>query len=695
MGVARPALSAVGCSQCRSLVLHLFAGTLRSSPVVRLSLSRVRVRAPIAGALAIPIRRLSSLSRPADPASEDIEHEAAPAKTEIETPESVGTETEPTDAASPWYLQVEPPTHIAPLQPPPLPEVPPDAPPLIGSLLEFAAEEIGLSELAMLDLRKLDPPPALGANLFMLFGTARSERHLVVSSGRLVRHLRAKHRIYADADGLLGPNERKLKQSRKARRAKLLGTQGTDNADDGIRTGWICVNLGTINSGSVESAVVADDGRVTGFGVAQTGFTVVFQVMTAGRRAEMDLETLWTRALDRSLSPESNKDPIPRSKPERNSQSVEETMLANLYRPRSSPSNRTGQSSGFRPSNQAHFYSTQEQFRFATGMDPLSTSSPEELSRVLTYNSYQKQRLLDLLRAQLDEMNVKEARATLGDLGRYVEPTPFMQLMTLAMETLSPPRTWEYRLAIQHKASSSGVPAALETLDNVRSLVQELRVYGIQATRRQYLQLLSCIFYVKWQQHADVANLAMDVINTMDQRQEDVMDNELIVAIIEGASRHEASGRWLVDLISRMEQLLYRPGSPYMDEPLLRRLMTAYAYRGLWSKVWFAWGVPPRHLLPRSSDMYIHMLNLATATHSVDVCTHVVRRLLQEAGGENPPVLNDQDMRQALVDCIRVADPNAEEFSKISPEMTTGNLRRLAQREFAKYFRTFKPDSYE
>ena len=56
-------------------------------------------------------------------------------------------------------FQVEPPTHVATLEPPPLPEIPPDAPPLIDSLLKYASEEGGLAQWCAnsgIDVSKLD-----------------------------------------------------------------------------------------------------------------------------------------------------------------------------------------------------------------------------------------------------------------------------------------------------------------------------------------------------------------------------------------------------------------------------------------------------------------------------------------------------------------------------------------------------------
>lgn len=163
---------------------------------------------------------------------------------------------------------------------------------------------MGLDDLQLLDLRDFDPPPALGPNLIMLFGTARSERHLHVASGRLVRWLRYNYKLEANADGLIGAGELKTKLRRLRRKAKLLGSSNiaSQGGDDGITTGWICVNLGIVGGEGVEEARFDESGQMSGFGttVAETGSTIVVQVMTEARRAELDLETLWRDSLERN-----------------------------------------------------------------------------------------------------------------------------------------------------------------------------------------------------------------------------------------------------------------------------------------------------------------------------------------------------------------------------------------------------------
>jgi hypothetical protein len=202
----------------------------------------------------------------------------------------------------PWYLQVEPPRHPTLLhEPAPLPDVPDGSPKLMEPLLKFVSDELGLDELSLLDLREMDPPPALGPDLLMLFGTARSERHLHVSADRLVRWLRGCG-ITATADGLLGRNELKIKLRRLARKAKLLGNTGVmRGGDDGISTGWVCVNLGLVGGSHQEMEMVDEEGRPTGFGVPQIGTTIVVQMLTESRRKELDLESLWSDMLRKSL----------------------------------------------------------------------------------------------------------------------------------------------------------------------------------------------------------------------------------------------------------------------------------------------------------------------------------------------------------------------------------------------------------
>lgn len=244
----------------------------------------------------------------------DLQRDLPPGALQEATPES----DVPASATTPWYLQVDAPVPPAPsnalLDRQLVPTVPQDAPPILSPILTYLSDTAGLDNLLLLDLRHLDPPPALGANLIMLIGTARSVKHLNVSADRFCRWCRSNYKLRPYADGLLGRNELKLKLRRKARRQKLAQSVGNtleQNRDDGITTGWVCVNVGAVDEAvMVEAArediqVAAesldseedeyenpDDGYV-GFGSRSTAPRIVVQMFTEEKRLEMDLEGLW------------------------------------------------------------------------------------------------------------------------------------------------------------------------------------------------------------------------------------------------------------------------------------------------------------------------------------------------------------------------------------------------------------------
>ena len=205
----------------------------------------------------------------------------------------------------PWYLQSSAQQDLptSALDEERLPALPEHPPPILHPRLHDASLDLGLDDLALLDLRRLDPPPALGANVIMAIGTARSEKHLHVSADRLCRWLRTKHRLSPSADGLLGRRELKLKKRRNDRRAKLLGSSGRSahaGHDDGIRTGWICVNVGRVEPEESQKAERRSRIGVIGFGDSREDVGLVFQIFTEEKRVEYDLEDLWTGQLGRN-----------------------------------------------------------------------------------------------------------------------------------------------------------------------------------------------------------------------------------------------------------------------------------------------------------------------------------------------------------------------------------------------------------
>ncbi|MCJ1275668.1 ATPase synthesis protein 25 mitochondrial [Puttea exsequens] len=204
-------------------------------------------------------------------------------------------------SSTPWYLQIDT-SQRSMLERQQIPELPPDPPPHLKAMLEHMSTNIGLDDLMIFDLREIDPPPALGANLLMMLGTARSEKHLHVSADRFCRWLKTTLNLKPYADGLLGRGQLKLRLRRKARRAKLLSNVGASekaNPDDGIRTGWICVNVGTIDDRRNHVESYAEQNGFIGFGSDSIGTKLVIQMLTQEKRDELNLEDLWGKMLRR------------------------------------------------------------------------------------------------------------------------------------------------------------------------------------------------------------------------------------------------------------------------------------------------------------------------------------------------------------------------------------------------------------
>lgn len=287
--ISRPAAAILGCTGCRQTLYR----AVLSNAAPRLS---------------APLRYASRRQLPLSQRAFSLSQQLWSDEKNKEIPNETENEESSTDAAAaaestPWFLDVEPPRHAPSQHIQPLPKVPEDGPTVLEPMIKYIFEDMGLDDISLLDLRELDPPAALGPNLIMLFGTARSERHLHISAGRFVRWLRKNHKIDARADGLIGPGELRTKLRRLRKKAKLMGTNTSiiPRGDNGISTGWICVNFSTEDGSSDASASFDESGRMSGFGASLSGTTVVVQCVTEERRGELDLETLWQGILKRSI----------------------------------------------------------------------------------------------------------------------------------------------------------------------------------------------------------------------------------------------------------------------------------------------------------------------------------------------------------------------------------------------------------
>lgn len=682
----RPTLraTAAGCSASQRSILRLFApqyAPVINNPSRRLSSSS---GSSLLRSQAAPTSRLRFYSTERlsgetegekGEKGETPSQESLTAELKKDTPEKI----DENDGETPWYLEEEPPRHPALLnQAQPLPKIPRGVPFIMHSLVQFVAHDMGLDELNLLDLRTLDPPAALGPSLIMLFGTARSERHLHVSAGNLKSWLRKKG-IQAHADGLLGPNEFKIKMRRKQRKAKLLGTSAMPlGGDDGVTTRWICMNLGTIRSDSQEAIEFETS---TGFGIRQSGTTIVVQMLTESKRKELDLETLWTRILARRGVEDLVEDDLEYEEGDPDPNEVPLFTEGGSPKILAVPSQRRFFSTSLRRSNQV------------IDPPPTSDSTTNHVNTSLGPRPFLNARLAELeqLQAQFAGLSHGDALEALeySETGRH---TPFIRAWNKEMQYLAPDSSWRFRLWLCVAGMKIGVRRF--GLAHLRGLVQEMELLGIICHRAHYLEMLQAVYLAPSENEIllrEQSELALEILGIMYERGELIVATEVIVSLIESLARTEFQGKETGQLQAILEKFLLQADLPYMGEEAVMRLMDAYALQGNWDRFWEIWRMPPKFLERRSENMYTQLWTILAETKHQRRCQDALRWCFHEMVGETPRIDPVLEVKAAVEACLRVAEPGAEEFARnliVKDERT----KWVATHEFIHMWRTMNPE---
>ncbi|KAJ4424063.1 ATPase synthesis protein 25 mitochondrial [Gnomoniopsis sp. IMI 355080] len=587
---------------------------------------------------------------------------------------------------APWYLQEEPPRHptlVPELQP--LPEIPQNTPAILGDLVKCLAEDMGLDDLNLMDLRSLDPPAALGPSLIMLFGTARSERHLHISAGRLKSWLRKKG-LNAHADGLIGRKDFKIALRRRQRKAKLLGTTPSP-AESGLTTRWICMNLGTIEYQSTdEMPLESENGTMSGFGVRQTGgTTIVVQMFTESKRKELELETLWSRILARRSNKLRVEDDL-------------EYAEANAHPNEVSIFTEGGSPKVIAKPSQRRFFSTScrrlsppnESNQVTNPSTPTPASSSVDISLDPVKDLAASVAELEQMQAAFSGLSLPETVEALSPLedGRQ---SHWIEKWNAAIKHLAPEQSWPFRVWLVTTGRKFAIQAY--TLGLLHDLVQEMELLGIICERDQYLEVLQAVYIDQPESNtalAEQSELALTILNIMFERGEPIIATDVFVSLLGSLTRTKAPDKEKRYLQSVLEKFMLQADLPYIGEEGVIRLLDAYAMQDNWDRWWDVWRMAPQHGLPRSQTLYIHMWTTMAATQNQRRCREALRSYFFEMINEQPPVMPEGAVKEAIEACMRVADPTAEDLAKliVNDERTA----RAVEAEFVHMWRVLNPE---
>ncbi|MCJ1252305.1 ATPase synthesis protein 25 mitochondrial [Lignoscripta atroalba] len=719
--------STLRCSSCQFNLLNVFTSIAglslcptKLSPKTRIQ----RIYPP-------STRKFSALS---SLRSESVVHDEGQKenRTEHELREiEVGAEDTPIPPSNsfvPWYLQVDSPQPISSTlsERQRLPELPTNSPPLLHPILEHISIDLGLDDLSILDLRNLEPPPALGGNLVMLLGTARSEKHLHVSADRFCRWLRTTHKLSPYADGLLGRNELKLKLRRKARRARLLGSVGSTErgtADDGIRTGWVCVNVGTIKEAAEVAQGSKEPDGLVGFGSQEGGVKLVVQMLTEEKREELDLEGLWGGTLARQQRKKARDAEL-----ELETSIEEEVGLAAdhingskanpspfVERSRDLPSitlkvqNRALHTSSRSQSTKAV---TQEQLDY-DGLDsssleprlrlPDAAVPNEQDSHAGQDRSFGKSAQLLALQTYIKYLRglpKEDAIDVLGDNARDFKSTSFLTTFYANIPLFPDIEHWNCRQQLMSYAICLGHPGYIK--EDLMLLIHELQASFVQIPSSMLLQALEILIrsdntpsdtaIIRELPTLSMAHMymALEIIEDLSLRGYDVLTEEVFFHLYKATARVQYAGdsKNLLRIRNgahlRLIQLMHKSSVHFTNPRHHLDILMTFAQAGDWDAYWRHWRGIARQMQPRSYLLYAFMFRDVAKTRHQAKCIDALRTWIPEMDREQPPVRLGGFLAETVMSCLQVAEPDVEkQVSEHSNEI--GEWTRLWRQCFRAY----------
>lgn len=543
---------------------------------------------------------------------------------------------------------------------------------MLEDLLKHIFVEIGLDDLALLDLRGLDPPPALGGNVIMIIGTARSVKHLNVSADRLCRWLRSTYKLRPYADGLLGRNELKIKLRRQARRARIASKAGAimDTKDDGITTGWICVNAGIVDDGKIVQEQRLREEGFEGFGKIAGGTRIVVQMFTEEKRAEIDLEGLWGAALERKRlgkqgAPEAAPD-TPLEEVRAPSDITSEASSQPDHGPvlRAPASISLEQKRGFHTSARRLEMTTET--KAAAGRRS-GTPAQDDPSQKLTMPMlFQYLTGLSELRVRDELGNGPDDRDSTLFLRLFYSNTPPVAEMAVARM-----RLMCLAISLQHPAYSK---------ERLWETFQEYIHRGYQISDDLGIEVVSALLTERpvdpsTGEPANVLpdsdkELALRVLDHLSLQGTDIMNMTVFKMLYKAAGAAAPAIGGKADEVAgshnanerqyRVRRVMDALNVSFNAEQA-RELMVLYFRNQDYDGFWKLWRKFPMHGIRRSSEDYATLFQLHAELGDERRARDCVSTWVTMMEREEPPVPLEGEVAQRLMSCIEVADPFVQE----------------------------------
>lgn len=610
----------------------------------------------------------------------------------------------------PWYLQVETPQReprsLSERQQ--LPELPSNPPPLLQPILEHVSIDLGLDDLSLFDLRKLDPPPALGANLLLIVGTARSQKHLHVSADRFCRWLRATHKLTPYADGLMGRGELKLMMKRKARRARILSRVGSSeryNHDDGLTTGWICVDVGRIEDGKGVTEKVLEPEGFVGFGEKVGGAKVVIQMLTEEKRLELDLEELWEKMLKRHERKEArieNSSEAAINDGQSPNDSLRQQNLSSNASSIALSNHRSPSFGNYQQRREFHNNASHLELNHISqkmAEDPSlnsqnrgKTPKPQPLN--LQFESIKSERSagnsgsveaeksasdknLLHLKSILNKLRSRSREHAFKALGTGIKDwssTSFLASFYKSYPLFPQEDHWECRFAMVCHAIRIGHPGYDKR--DLLILVNQMRATIVYVPSSIALNIIDTLLSRDATAARSNKKPGMDysfgiqdfqdsltLLDLMELREVD-SNLKKVLTTFYGATAYASENKFPLgfrtDVNAHLRLYMDFFDIVVMDTETHSTVLNIFAVKNNWEAFWTHWNGIARRMQPKPAELYALMFHRVAETKHQIQCIAALRNLVPEMKLEKPPVRLEGEVAKAVMECLRVVAPDLE-----------------------------------
>lgn len=193
---------------------------------------------------------------------------ATPPNLDANAPQTAPQNVPQDDTNTPWYLRDTVTNTLADERTVELPAVPAHAPPAVDEFLRLAAHDYGMDNVMLFDMTRLDDTHEFRRNNntvdFVVIATGKSEKHVFAAASQLRTHLKHTHDVVPVVEGMVSTASTPAMRRRLAKRARK-GPMATDSEYGKAANSWVLCH---------------HDG-------------VDLHLMTAQRRAELNLELVW------------------------------------------------------------------------------------------------------------------------------------------------------------------------------------------------------------------------------------------------------------------------------------------------------------------------------------------------------------------------------------------------------------------